>query len=946
MKTVYWLKGFRDVRKGFIRWRMEYWGGVVYPVVKKGVVELYFMTMDYQHANIFTKALPNNMANENVPAPAPTRSDDQILLLAAWLGYPGQIHFVPRMEGKKTKPHVILYSRFTKLIIYYLGRHHNIHQRSGSPLNLAEDDLSLGNLKFVPKGKIDEVFGMKIPEELIMDNIRNAPYYNTYLEMVAKHEQGIATAKEGGRKKTTPKADKPVQPAPAKQAKSATAKQPKPKLFKEKPTKPTPLQKDGKGKAQAQAHVNGVAIREPIAEATQPLLVVEGYGKAIATEEQAAQLLLALHTPKRRKQREDVDNQGYLEEQTAKLDEGQARSDPGKTLEYRPPPDDDKIDEDQARSDLGKSPVALVGPNPEPMHDEFVATVYPKINRGKHNVDTEVISMVTLSIHQASISVPPLSTPIINLSSPMLTASPLLDYFTVATTETTKMTLPLSPPQQQQSTTDLESRVFTLELQDFPHNINQTVNEVVKEAVHIALQAPLRDRFRELLESDMKEILHQQMFENGSYKSLPKHVALYEALEESMKRVNMDEFLAKNDISRKRRHDNQDPPPHPPNSDLIKDVPIPDDVNISDSEDIDTEHLPKIKIRPDWLKPLPDEDKPKTSEPDWIIPLIDLLKAENNWADDLAKSYKDPDIESYQTKLNLTEPRWDALDFLFKEDYTIISIPRAVIYRDRNDQKKMLKENEVHKFSNDDRLYTVISHREWYNLPKTKVLEGVTTLLPITTAKEKAQRRLELLEAVEKRFVENASTKKTQRNLLKQQYENFTALSSEMLDQTFDRNKVELDTMSMDDLYNNLKITVNRNETIGFDKSKVECYNCYKRGHFARECRVPRNQDNKNMESSKRSVHVETSTFIALVSCDGLGGYDWSDQAEEGPNYALMAFSSSNSDSEIFRSTILGDLIAKGMLSSIPALFSFPSTNFVLKSSNVFTLLNALSNIS
>ncbi|GJZ68801.1 hypothetical protein Tco_0632351, partial [Tanacetum coccineum] len=35
-----------------------------------------------------------------------------------------------------------------------------------------------------------------------------------------------------------------------------------------------------------------------------------------------------------------------------------------------------------------------------------------------------------------------------------------------------------------------------------------------------------------------------------------------------------------------------------------------------------------------------------------------------------------------------------------------------------------------------------------------------------------------------------------------------------------------------------------------------------------------------------------------LVSCDGLGGYNWSDQANKGPNYALVAFSSSNSDSE------------------------------------------------
>ncbi|GKB38631.1 hypothetical protein Tco_0883573, partial [Tanacetum coccineum] len=62
--------------------------------------------------------------------------------------------------------------------------------------------------------------------------------------------------------------------------------------------------------------------------------------------------------------------------------------------------------------------------------------------------------------------------------------------------------------------------------------------------------------------------------------------------------------------------------------------------------------------------------------------------------------------------------------------------------------------------------------------------------------------------------------------------------------------------------------------------------------------RAPRNQDNKNKESSRKSVHVETSTSTALVSCDDLGGYDWSDQAEEGPNYALMAFSSSSPNSE------------------------------------------------
>ncbi|GJV07108.1 putative ribonuclease H-like domain-containing protein [Tanacetum coccineum] len=226
---------------------------------------------------------------------------------------------------------------------------------------------------------------------------------------------------------------------------------------------------------------------------------------------------------------------------------------------------------------------------------------------------------------------------------------------------------------------------------------------------------------------------------------------------------------------------------------------------------------------------------------------------------------------------------------------------------------------------------------------KTAIMEGVEKVLPITSAEDKAQRRLEvkarstlmmgipnehqskfnsikdaklLLEAVEKigfKFCSNeavnaahgVTTASTQVNTAYST--NINNLSDVVICSFFD-SQPNIPQLAHEDLQplpplltpdmraptTSTRILRTRIQekgsllldgqwTIGFDKSKVKCYNCHKRGHFAKECRALRNQ--------KQQDHYHAAIFASL-------GYDWSDQAEEGPNYALMAYSSLSSDSE------------------------------------------------
>ncbi|GJT15872.1 hypothetical protein Tco_0874578 [Tanacetum coccineum] len=155
--------------------------------------------------------------------------------------------------------------------------------------------------------------------------------------------------------------------------------------------------------------------------------------------------------------------------------------------------------------------------------------------------------------------------------------------------------------------------------------------------------------FRDLPDEDMKEMLHQRMFESGTYKSLPEHIALYEALEASMTRAQRDEFLAEKDKSRKRsRSSKQQSGPY--DEQPVEDIPIPNFANIFDSEDTSSAHLPHVKPKPAWLKPILEDDRPATPEPICVVPTSYVPDAENNWANALATTYQAPAEKSLLEK--------------------------------------------------------------------------------------------------------------------------------------------------------------------------------------------------------------------------------------------------------------------------------------------------------
>ncbi|GJU90565.1 hypothetical protein Tco_1302988 [Tanacetum coccineum] len=480
---------------------------------------------------------------------------------------------------------------------------------------------------------------MPILNELITDDIRGADYYDAYLEKVAKHQRYLVGEEVSDPDSPTPK----------------PAKSTKPKDAHGAPRGPLPLvvfRETDTGKFQPLLEVEGKGKEKVGAEqAAQVLLNLQTPKKKSQAEQYIFQRRTSAPTEP---SGHDESSSLYVElgltesdtesdkemppvVKSGDQDEGQAGPDPGIQDKGQAEPNPDDVAESQPLS----TPGVHAGPNlehtdaeatdatsqPQPgqmdedstgtlsslqhlakdfnFGDQFFNNKPSEADNEKTTADTEVESMVSVTIHQDTSSIPPMTSPMIDLvsrpDSPNVHQPlPTTTTATATTTTTIMTTIPLPPQPQQGSSNSIlinrlreleqhiadlvdanqaleerldkhRSRLYKLENQDIPNQVSKAVDEIVTDAVDWAMQAPLRERFRDLPEADMKEILHNRMWESKSYQTHEDYMMLYEALEKSMARDNSDQLLSDLAEARKKKKKRQGSPktplgspPHPP----------------------------------------------------------------------------------------------------------------------------------------------------------------------------------------------------------------------------------------------------------------------------------------------------------------------------------------------------------------------------------------------
>nr|GEU68111.1 hypothetical protein [Tanacetum cinerariifolium] len=501
------------------------------------------------------------------------------------------------------------------------GRKHKFHPRPDCPLHLPNEEPVLGYLKF------------------------SEPYYNEYLEEVAKHQRYLA-----GEKRSDP--DSPA-PKPAKATKKskpsapkadlrplvtiqALSQQPKPKpaptksqgkkrkMVTKTSDKPSPARRSKPGlvtkrskptsslRSVDESVDEGIPEKEPRFDdeeegtrvweiSTTSRSLEKGKGKV--TDEQVTLDLLTLQTSKKKSSADQfifqrctftpTESSGHDESSSLYaelgLTESEARPNPGEQDEGQTGPNPSDAAASQPQSSL----IVHAGPNLEhmdleAMHENLKLTVEKQVileepasstgtlsflqhlakylsfgdlffndkpseaDNEKTTTKTKAESMVSVTIQQDTSSIPPMTTPIIDLTSrpdSLNVHRPLQ----APATETTKTTHP-PPPRPQQSTTDSMLMKCIDELEHIMANLIQD-NKYLEDR--------LDSRGACLYTLENLDIPQQ---ETNSYKAHEDHMMLYEALEKSMNHDHTDELLKDLAEAHNKKKKKRDSPKTPPGS--------------------------------------------------------------------------------------------------------------------------------------------------------------------------------------------------------------------------------------------------------------------------------------------------------------------------------------------------------------------------------------------
>nr|GEV13301.1 retrovirus-related Pol polyprotein from transposon TNT 1-94 [Tanacetum cinerariifolium] len=436
----------------------------------------------------------------------------------------------------------------------------------------------------------------------------------------------------------------------------------------------------------------------------------------------------------------------------------------------------------------------------------------------KTTTETKVESMVSVAIQQDTSAIPPKITPIVDLTSRTNSPNVHRPLQETATKRTTTTIIHPPPPQPQQSTTDsmlmkridkikhimanliqdnkhleerLDShgaRLYTLENLDIPQQVNKAVDEIVTGAVDWAIQAPLQNHLKDLPEVDMKEILHQRMWETNSYKTHEDHMMLYEALEKSMNRDHSEELLKDLVKARKKKKKRRDspkmplgsPPPLPPPAGPSRTLGSPraSGSSCAATSSSTSIHQPR---RNNVSKPLPLGGPPDqvTIQSDFFFNkdleylrygskgsrhALSISKMKAAYYPDVVLEQMVPDqIQRFYIDKHTSEGDRRVvrthMQILSVVRIKVFSMYGAVTFRDRYEVHMIMRFNEIHKFS-DDTLHQIDETLD-YRVKEFKVNRMNLDLNTRFWTRKDVDRSKEFMFAIQKRL----KTRRIFRNL-------------------------------------------------------------------------------------------------------------------------------------------------------------------------------------